>query len=326
MMQPALVILGTRADPHVERVARELERRGAASVVVLDYLRDTRFALEQDSAGRGAFHVNGTRLPDAYVVWDRMKILPGTELYVPGDDDAARGYAAQEWRAFYRLLCGLGAQVVNSLASRACMIKPYQQAIAASVGFRVPPTLISNDKQSVQVFHREHERVIMKSVSAGKVGTVGDGGENIPYVVMTMQVAPEDLAAATAEELAYCPHFFQREIAKSHELRVVYVEDQLRAFRIESQRNERTALDWRKAIEIAGFSPTELDAGTAAKVHGFMQRMGLFMGSLDLIVDPDGQVWFLECNQDGAWGWLDDLVDGAVTRMFADGLTKRLRC
>jgi hypothetical protein len=41
-------------------------------------------------------------------------------------------------------------------------------------------------------------------------------------------------------------------------------------------------------------------------------------------VDPEQQVWFLECNQDGAWGWLDDIVEGAVTRAFADAFSRRL--
>ena len=324
--QPAvLLILGTRTDPHVERVAREVERRGNVQVFVLDYHHDTRFSLEQDTAGRIVFRINGTTLPDRYLVWDRTKLLPGTELYIRGDETSS-GYAAQEWRAFYKLLCGLNRErVVNSLESRSCMVKPYQQVIAASVGFRVPATLVSNDKRSVQAFQRQNGyQLIMKSVSAGKVGTVGDGGENIPFVVMTMRVSPEDLEAATTEEIAYCPHFFQREIPKSHELRVVVVDDRVLAFRIDSQKHELSSLDWRKGIEVAGFAAVSLDGGTVAQIRAFMSRMGLFTGSLDLIVDPEQQVWFLECNQDGAWGWLDDLADGAITRAFADGLARRL--
>lgn len=320
-----LLILGTRADPHVDRVVREIERRGEAQIFVLDYLDDTRFSLEEDRAGRIVFRINGITLPERYLIWDRMKILPGTELYIRGDETSS-GYAAQEWRAFYKLLCGLNrGRVVNSLESRICMIKPYQQAIAASVGLRVPPTLISNDKSSVEAFQRQNgDRIIMKSVSAGKVTPAGDGGENIPFFVMTMQVSPEDLEAATPEEIAYCPHFFQREIQKSHELRVVVVDDQVLPFRIDSQNNKVSSLDWRKGIEVAGFTATSLDDGTIARIRGFMSKMGLFTGSLDLIVDTDQQVWFLECNQDGAWGWLDDIVDGAVTRAFADGFTRRL--
>lgn len=320
-----LLILGTRTDPHVERVAREVERRGSARVLVLDYHDDTRFALEEDTAGRILFRINGTTLPGQYLVWDRTKILPGTELYIRGDEIFS-GYAAQEWRAFYALLCGLNRErVVNSLESRSCMIKPYQQAIAASVGFRVPPTLVSNDKSSVQAFQRENGfRLIMKSVSGGKVKPAGDGGENIPFNVMTMRVSPEDLEAATPAEIAYCPHFFQQEIQKSHELRVVVVDDRVLAFRIDSQKHALSSLDWRKGIQVVDFAPVSLDDGIVAQIRAFMSRMGFFTGSLDLIVDPEDQVWFLECNQDGAWGWLDDIAEGAITRAFADGFARRL--
>src|SRR3712207_1865812 len=103
---PVLLILGTRTDPHVDRVAREIERRGGAQVIVLDYLDDTSFSLEQDTTGRIVFQVNGTELPEQYLVWDRTKIIPGTVLYLRGDETSS-GYAAQEWRAFYKLLCGL---------------------------------------------------------------------------------------------------------------------------------------------------------------------------------------------------------------------------
>ncbi|HEX3129049.1 MAG TPA: hypothetical protein VH394_17075, partial [Thermoanaerobaculia bacterium] len=85
-----------------------------------------------------------------------------------------------------------------------------------------------------------------------------------------------------------------------------------------------SSLDWRKGIEVAGFTPVSLDEGTVVKIRAFMARMGLFIGSLDLIVDPEQQVWFLECNQDGAWGWLDDIAEGAVTRAFADAFVRRL--
>lgn len=326
MSDPAvLLILGTRTDPHVDRVARELERRGSARVIVLDYHQEIRFSLHQDTAGRVVFRVDGTVVPDEPLVWDRTKLLPGTELYTRGDEDS-RGYVAQEWRAFYKLLCGLHRdRVVNSLESRACMIKPYQQAIAAGVGFRVPPTLITNDKPVVQAFVDDNDaRVIMKSVSAGRVSTAADGGDDVPFNVMTMRVSPEDLASTAPAEIAYCPHFFQREIAKAHELRVVVVDDQVLAFRVDSQRHEVSSVDWRKGARVADFSPAVLDDATVARIRSFMHRIGLFTGSLDLIVDPAGEVWFLECNQDGAWGWLDDISDGAVTRAFVDGFTRRL--
>jgi hypothetical protein len=320
---PTLVILGTRRDPHVERVASEVERRGRTRVFVLDYHRDIRFSLEEDMEGCIVLRIDDTTLAARYAVWDRTKILPGTDLYIEGDPSTS-GFAAQEWRGFYKLLCGLnGDQVMNSLKSRSCLIKPYQQAIAASVGFRVPPTLISNDKSCVRTFQRRHERLIMKSISAGKYKPATDGGDNVLFNVMTMAISPDDLEAATPEEIAYCPHFLQREISKSHELRVVVVDDCVMPFKVESQAHELSSLDWRKGGYISNFAPTSLDDAVLGQIRAFMRRIGLFTGSIDLIVDRENQVWFLECNEAGAWGWLDDVAEGAVTRAFADAFDRR---
>lgn len=56
-----------------------------------------------------------------------------------------------------------------------------------------------------------------------------------------------------------------------------------------------------------------------------MLALGLFSGSFDLIVDRDGQYWFLECNQDGQWSWLDVVVDGAIADAFAHPFAQRLK-
>ncbi|HKH45007.1 MAG TPA: hypothetical protein VKM72_10130 [Thermoanaerobaculia bacterium] len=101
------------------------------------------------------------------------------------------------------------------------------------------------------------------------------------------------------------------------------IDDQVLAFRIDSQEHELSSLDWRKSIEVAGFALCRSMMAQLPR-FAFMHRMGLFTGSLDLIVDPEQQVRFLECNQDGAWGWLDNTVEGAITRAFADGLDRRL--
>lgn len=324
MSKPVLVVLGTMEDPHVERVVQSLRRRGRIDALVVDYLHDARFVFRSDAYGAVSFELCGRKLDAPYLVWDRTKIMPGTHLYVQGDERSS-GYAAQEWRAFYRLLCGVnGEMAVNSLVARQCMIKPYQQMMAAKAGLLVPETMITNDRDRALGFLAEcGGEMIMKSVSAGKVKPSGEG-EQIPYVVMTMRVTERDLLVATEQEVAHCPHFFQHEIRKKHELRVVYVDGRMHAFRIESQHSRVTEVDWRKGIGFVGFACDEIGDATRASIDGYMRSMGLFSGSIDLIVDQDDRVWFLECNQDGAWGWLDDVAEGQVTETFAEAFEQRL--
>lgn len=317
-------MLGTRTDPHVDRVVRRLEERGCKDVVVVDYHAGTTFSLEIDRQARRIIKVGAKRLANDSTVWDKTKILPGTQYYIRGDEPEV-GYAAQEWRSYYALLtafCGAGA--VNTLRSRVCMIKPYQQTVAAAVGLRVPRTLVSNEKSKFLALANECESIIMKSLSGAKVSTKGEG-EEVPYVVMTMRVPQQDIAEADPGHFEICPHFAQEEISKSHELRVVVAGSRVIPFRIDSQKFQSTQVDWRKATGLNTFARCEIDSTLSAQIVAFMEAMGLTTGSLDFIVDRVGRNWFLECNQDGVWAWLDDLVDGEITDAFADVLLQRLQ-
>lgn len=321
-----LLILGTIEDPQVKWVVSEIKKREDIPVVVIDYLRDSLFSIEVDSAGDVALTVDGQQLVIANaVIWDCVKLMPGTPFYLKDNDDYS-GYAAEEWRAFYKLICALGGdRTLNSLSSRVCMIKPYQQAVASSVGLLVPETLITNNKNDVKRFSEDSpDGVIMKSLSSCKVRPPSDG-EPIYYNIMTMRVSGRDIDDATQEEIAYCPHFFQNEILKDYELRVVCVDGVVLSYKIDSQVYKTSEVDWRHGFGLVDFSLFEIDAVLKSRVQRFMNRMGLFSGSLDFIVDRQGRHWFLECNQQGAWGWLNDLNgDNVITRAFVDALIKRV--
>jgi hypothetical protein len=321
----AFVVMGTRADPHVERVADEVARFGDVRVEVLDYREDTKISLTVDGNGKTGMAVNGFALPRSLLIWDRGKIMPGTTVYVKGDDPSVTGFVAREWRALYQLISGLyGDKVVNSLDAKKCLLKPYQQVIASRVGLNVPMTLVTNDKAAaVDLMHYSPSGLILKSLCAGKVAPGPDGG-NVPFNIMTMRVSEEDLAAADAEDIGYCPHVFQHEIRKDHELRIVMIDGKPHPFRIDSQLLESSTVDWRKGVHLLDYAPCEIQDALADKLRAYMRAMGLFSGSVDIVVDRDGNDWFLECNQDGAWGWLDEIVDGALTREFASAFRRRL--
>lgn len=111
---------------------------------------------------------------------------------------------------------------------------------------------------------------------------------------------------------------------KNIELRVVYIDGVFHAFSINSQDKEYTKVDWRYGNVTLEFWPCELDADVKVKLSAFMSEMKLFYGHFDLIVDKDGEHWFLECNPDGQWMWLDLIVDGAISDSFANAFYHRI--
>lgn len=321
----AFVIMGTREDPHVERVADEVAAFGDVRVEVLDYRNDTKVSVAVDGEGRVGMSVDGVALPRDVLIWDRSKIIPGTTVYVKGDDPSVTGFVAREWRALYQLISGLyGDRVVNSLDAKKCLLKPYQQVVAAGVGLKVPMTLVTNDKHAaIELLHDSPSGLILKSLCAGKIAPGPDGG-SVPFNIMTMRVSEEDLGAADESEIGYCPHVFQHEIRKDHELRIVMIDGKPHPFRINSQLLESSAVDWRKGVHLLDYTPCEIPEALADKLRAYMRAIGFFMGSVDIVVDPNGDYWFLECNQDGAWGWLDEVVNGALAKEFAAAFRRRL--
>ena len=316
-----IIVLGTSQDEHVSVVVDELKAL-SVDCVIADYLARTPVRAEVDSLGSFCLWINDQQVRTPTLVWDRLKMWTPT-LEISGQPRSAH-YESQEWYAFYNLLTGIFADnVVNSRRSSMCMIKPYQQVVAARAGFLVPPTCVTNVKADVISFLGREPKLVLKSLSAGKVMPRPEESP-VPYNVMTMEAAGDVLHAASNDAISRCPHFLQRNVAKSFEVRLVVVGEHMFAFRIDSQARESSKLDWRHALRHLEFEPFGLPVPVVQTVRKFFDALGLFTGSLDLIVDEGGRYWFLECNQDGQWSWLDPVVDGAISKAFASALASRL--
>jgi glutathione synthase/RimK-type ligase-like ATP-grasp enzyme len=282
---------------------------------VLDCRAGTALSLLQTEDGKVTLEIDGKGISEATLYWDRVKILAGVpEFYFEGDARTA-GLRASEWRATYRLIAWLNSKrVLNSPDSGKYHLKPYQQRLAASVGFRVPLTLVTTSKSAVSEFVHSRDAIV-KSLSQVPVGPATTDGHM--YSILTLSITKEQVAKAEEEQFSSCPLFAQRKIPKLYELRVVVVGNHVFAFKIHSQEHSLTMTDWRQVSALSRKEPIDLDEDLRVRIMNFMVASNLFTGSLDLIVDTEGEVWFLEVNPDGQWGNFDDLVDGTISRGFA---------
>lgn len=327
------LVLGTMRDPHVESVVTRLTKRGIACEV-LEYDDDTDVSLVQEPGGLISTSVNGNVIGNTCLIWNRLKLYEGGFYFTAPEElpeeslaewRRAAAFRATEWRTLYLLITLLHApQTVNNPLTAGRMPKAFQQLIANAAGLLTPPTLVTNNRAESLKYVESWKQAVMKSFSGTLIR--GKEGDSPPcYGAMTVAVSGEVVQKAQDAQFKACPHMLQAAIQKSYEVRIVVVGERLFPFSINSQEKEYTKTDWRYGNYTLDFKETSIPDEIRKKILRFMKMFDLFSGSFDFIVDEEGNYHFLECNQDGQWLWLDDVVNGKIADAFADAFENRVR-
>lgn len=303
---PRILILTSPREHHAFSVAEGLRRKGAD--VQLWYASD--FPSMQTATfslgARGeAVSIQGAELAlqePVSVVWVRRPRR--AELPKGVVDPADIDFAQRENSFFVRSLqmaIGREALWVNppGHAGRA-NLKTEQLSAAIGSGFKIPPTLCTNDPAEVRRFLRAYPGgVIYKSFfPAGWANEAGVA------MLFTSLVSEDDLPDDPL--LAAVPGIFQARVSKAFELRVTAIGNELIAVKIRSQEHASSALDWRAATEEIPLEPFDLPRSVAAACREVMGRLGIVYGAFDLIVTPENDYVFLEVNEMGAFLWLEE--------------------
>lgn len=206
-----------------------------------------------------------------------------------------------------------GARYANHPAAVArAESKPAQLRRLARLGLRIPPTLITNDREAAREFAAVHGPVVCKTFRGLPAGDDGRAG-----AIWTQRVDPgtfDDTLTVTA-------HLFQAEIPKTGDVRVTVVGGHVFAQQIAAPDG---ALDWRRGDWDALLqAPITVPPPVEAALHAYLASFGLLFGCFDFALNGDGddpEHWTaIECNPNGQWGWLPDADD--ITEAFADLLT-----
>jgi ATP-grasp ribosomal peptide maturase len=192
--------------------------------------------------------------------------------------------------------------------------KPVQLRLAASCGFRLPRTLVSNDPNRVREFaHEIRGPLVYKPLSSG-ILREPDGLRAI-YATRIEAAEVDDWLDADAIRLA--PHQFQECVtAKVYDLRVTAVGNRLFPIAIHTAYPEQ--LDWRTNYDTLTYQRTQLPPGVASGIRSYLAATGLAFGAFDFIMDQAGTLWWMECNPNSEWGWLTDCIDVPIADALAE--------
>ena len=254
---------------------------------------------------------------DVNIVWQRR--LPKPKLV--HKDKHAEEYLNQEWRLFWKWWINQFPEDhildpewrLNRAAN-----KFEQLYLATKLGLKTPDSLVTSDHDDLVKFRRKHCAVVAKTL--GGFGKITGPGESM--VIYTSRVPPSD--TSRTEELKLAPVLFQEEIIKDYELRVTAVGNKLFSCKIESQKNEKTSLDWRHYdLPNTPHSPYDLPDKVGKQLLSISKTMGVSFCSFDLAVTPEGEYVFFEMNPNSQWVWIEKLTDLPITDELISLLCER---
>ncbi|WP_330289249.1 ATP-grasp ribosomal peptide maturase [Streptomyces sp. NBC_00576] len=296
-------------DATADLVIAELNRR-RVPVVRLDPGRD--FPDSAVLAGRlGPDGWGGTlTVGERSAPLDAVRALyhrrPNT--YSPDDGSQEAGYTARENR---RGLGGvLGALPDCVYLSHPQVIaraeyKPAQLAVAQRIGFVLPVTLITNDPTEAKDFAAQ-QPTLYKPLHAAAYDVDGESAG-----IWAAPVEPGELDGTVSR----CAHLFQAVVPKTCDVRAVAVGDRVFCARIAAPPG---VVDWRAEYRNLRYEAVECPDEIRSGLLAFLAGFGLRFGAFDFAVTADGIWWFLECNPNGQWAWLEAAVGLPITTAIAD--------
>ncbi|MEQ5791348.1 hypothetical protein J4E06_09830 [Muricauda sp. NFXS6] len=182
---------------------------------------------------------------------------------------------------------------------------------ASDAGILVPPTLITSHKEEVQTFLALHKKIIIKPIKhpfsilfRDEIITPSSGIMLFDNLNEFSELFPLTL--------------FQKYIEKKFELRIFFIGDEFFTAAIFSQSHEDSKIDYRDGNpRIVRMVPFKLSEHIVKKLVEFRNSVGLNTGSIDMIIDPNDDYYFLEVNPSGQFLGLSQNCNYKLTDRIA---------
>ncbi len=168
---------------------------------------------------------------------------------------------------------------------------------AKKIGLKTPVFIITNDKNELIHFYQEKKEIITKAIG------------NFPrnYAEDNFLINPIYTKNVTKEIIDKLPKtffmsFFQEYISKKKEYRVLYFNNKCYSVELLTQENEYSKIDSRaKESDNSDIrlQKVELPIPFQKKIQHLMEKIGLNIGSIDILESPEGEFYFLEVNPVG---------------------------
>jgi len=181
--------------------------------------------------------------------------------------------------------------------------KSFQLLAARRAGFRIPETLITSDATEATAFVSSRDVTLVKTPS--RQFPFWPDGRYLRFYAQKVTPADE----VRYEGLHIAPAIFQQLIEPAAELRITVVGSAVFASRAIVEGVKPSAVqDWHVGYAQGSvrFEAYDLPQAVARCCARLVRNVGLHYGAIDLIVDKQGEYWFIEINPNGQWAFVED--------------------
>lgn len=314
-----ILVLTRPNDGTAAGVVRELERRGITAVRgdIGDFPLELTMAVSLDRCQewRGTLTVGGrlVHVDEIQAIYYRRPT--GFRLPEHLSPEQQRFAKAEARRGLGGLLLTLPVNWVSHPSRVAdAEFKPYQLQLAATCGFRVPRTLLTNDATRMRDFIGQlYGPVIYKALSALTV--------RIDNELRLIYATTLDSDSLNDEDIALTAHLVQEWVPKKYDVRLTVVGERFFTVAIHAD-SDQAHIDWRSDYAALHYEPIETPNEIRNSVIRLLDHLDLPFGALDFTVTPEDEWFFLEINPNGQWGWIEDQTGLPITSAMADLLTR----
>ncbi|WP_419678441.1 hypothetical protein ACN2EN_05300 [Aliarcobacter lanthieri] len=222
-------------------------------------------------------------------LFENIKSIYFRKIFLPELLEYDTEYRNYMHKEIYNFIIGLVDSFEGKVLSRPSLLrkvenKVYQLHLSKKLNFLIPQSIISNDKDFINN-NIELNNWIVKPLSIGKITK----DKKIMTNIVNIKVSG----------IEFSPSYFQKRISKDYELRITFINNIFYCIKIISNK-----IDWRDDNNVY-YELIEIPQIVKAECIKFLEYSGLNFGAFDYIV-KDNKYYFLECNPNGQWLWLEN--------------------
>ena len=174
--------------------------------------------------------------------------------------------------------------------------------VAKKCELKIPSFKIVNNNNQIVSFKENKSGLISKAISNGIYNTI----DNHRFYSYTELI--EDELVNIDDNSSFFPSLIMEKIEKKSEIRTFYLDGHFYSMVIFSQASNQTKVDFRKynTQKPNKTEPYKIPKSIENKLEKLFNELKLNCGSIDLIVDTNGDYIFLEINPVGQYGMVSE--------------------